>query len=172
MTKLRIAGMVLQSTVDGPGMRYTIFVQGCPHSCAGCHNPSTHDFDKGTEVGIDEIYAQIKRDPLTKGVTFSGGEPFCQAEALAELAHMIEPLKKNILVFSGYTFEQLCEMADRDKGVKNLMSAANYLIDGKFEMEKRDLKLLYRGSSNQRILDITCYPNSKNVREIVGLSDF
>ena len=88
--ELRIAGTVGESIVDGPGFRFTIFTQGCPHGCEGCHNPQTHDFNGGIVVDTDQLYNEIIKDPLLDGVTFSGGEPFCQCKPLAELAGRIK----------------------------------------------------------------------------------
>ena len=111
--ELRIAGTANDSIVDGPGIRFTIFTQGCPHHCEGCHNPQTHDFSGGTITDTDELLNRIKSNPLLDGVTFSGGEPFCQAEALAELGTKIKALGLNIVTYTGYTFEVL--YADRHK---------------------------------------------------------
>ena len=104
---LRIAGIVRESIVDGEGLRFVIFGQGCPHRCPGCHNPQTHDFSGGTVVPFSRLLSEIRKNPLLKGVTFSGGEPFCQAEAFARLARQIRTLpgKLDLTVYSGYTFE-------------------------------------------------------------------
>ena len=105
--ELRIAGTANDSIVDGPGIRFTIFTQGCPHHCEGCHNPQTHDFSGGKLADTDELLDRIRSNPLLDGVTFSGGEPFCQAEALAELGSRIRSLGLNIVTYTGYTFEEL-----------------------------------------------------------------
>ena len=107
MSELRIAGLVNDSIVDGPGIRYTIFVQGCPHHCPGCHNPDTHSFSGGSITDTGELLEKIKQNPLLDGVTFSGGEPFCQAAVLAELGKQIKQLGLNIVTYTGYTFEEL-----------------------------------------------------------------
>ena len=127
---LRIAGIVRESIVDGEGLRFVIFGQGCPHRCPGCHNPQTHDF--------------------------SGGEPFCQAEAFARLARQIRTLpgKLDLTVYSGYTFEELLEKAKTEPGTAALLKEADFLIDGPYHSEERDLSLLFRGSRNQRYLDL------------------
>ncbi|MHC1695033.1 MAG: anaerobic ribonucleoside-triphosphate reductase activating protein [Eubacteriales bacterium] len=158
MQKLRIAGLVKESTVDGPGIRFTVFVQGCPHHCEDCHNPHTHDFDAGTEYTVDELFQAIKRSRLINGVTLSGGEPFCQAQALSLLAEKVKMIRLSIITYTGFVFEDLVQMAKCDEGVHNLLKYTDYLIDGRFEKDKKDLSLLYRGSSNQRILDLSCYP--------------
>lgn len=150
--KLRIAGTVNDSIVDGPGIRFTIFVQGCPHNCKGCHNPQTHDFEGGTLVTTDELLDKIKGNPLLDGVTFSGGEPFCQAEALACLGKEIKKLGLDIVTYTGYTFEQLFD--DRDKDHRGeLLEVTDYLIDGPFILEQKDWEIKFRGSSNQRYID-------------------
>ena len=110
--KLRIAGTVNESIVDGPGFRYTIFTQGCPHHCEGCHNPQTHDFNGGTLVDTDDLFNEIIKDKFLDGVTFSGGDPFCQCKPLTELAKKIRsyngfitPL--NIISYTGYSYTTL-----------------------------------------------------------------
>ena len=152
---LRINGVVAESCVDGPGLRYVIFVQGCPHHCEGCHNPQTHDFHGGNEVSTDKILAEIKSDPLLSGVTFSGGEPFCQAGVLAELAQEIHALGMDVMVYSGWTLEQLKEKAKKEEGVKALLDQTDILVDGPFILAERDLELDFRGSRNQRVIYLT-----------------
>lgn len=154
---LRIAGTVPESIVDGPGIRYTLFVQGCPHRCPGCHNPQTHDFFGGEVADIGQILAQIEENPLLSGVTFSGGEPFCQAEALSELGVRVKALGKHLIVYSGYTIEQLLEMEKSQPYVGKLLRIADILIDGPYIQQLRDLTLPFRGSSNQRIIDVKEY---------------
>lgn len=151
---LMLSGIEPESIVDGAGIRYVIFTQGCPHNCPGCHNPQTHPFSGGAPADIPAILAELKEDPLLKGVTFSGGEPFCQAAELAELAKQIrkELPRLDITVYSGYTLEQLQQM--QDPGVQELLEEADWLIDGKFLLEQRDLTLRFRGSRNQRIIDL------------------
>ncbi len=151
-TELRIAGTVNDSIVDGPGIRLTIFVQGCPHNCEGCHNPQTHDLSGGEVVGIDSLLEKVKGNPLLDGVTFSGGEPFCQASALAELGRQIKELGLNVITYTGYEFETL--YASRDKnGWGELLGVTDILIDGKFILAQRSLDVKFRGSTNQRCLD-------------------
>ena len=104
---LRLAGTENDSIVDGPGIRFTIFVQGCPHHCPGCHNPQTHDFSGGTLTDTGELLKKIEENPLLDGVTFSGGEPFCQAPALAELGGQLRQRGLNIITYTGFTYEKL-----------------------------------------------------------------
>lgn len=152
--KLKLAGIVRESIVDGPGIRFTVFCQGCPHGCHGCHNPETHDFEAGTYCSIERLMEEIDKDPLLAGVTFSGGEPFCQAEAFGDMGRLVKMRGLSVTVFSGYTFEELTEMAQNDEAVKRLMDITDILIDGPFIEELRDLTLQFRGSSNQRIIDM------------------
>ena len=149
---LRIAGTVNDSIVDGPGIRFTVFTQGCPHNCKGCHNPETHDFNGGKDVDTADLLEKIKANPLLDGVTFSGGEPFMQADILADFAAEIKALGLNIITYTGFTFEEL--YVNRDKnGWGKLLEATDYLIDGKYEIEKKDWTIKFRGSSNQRYVD-------------------
>ncbi|MDE6596243.1 MAG: anaerobic ribonucleoside-triphosphate reductase activating protein [Oscillospiraceae bacterium] len=151
---LKLAGTVNDSIVDGPGMRFTIFVQGCPHRCKGCHNPHTHDFEGGETVTLESLLEKIKGNPLLDGVTFSGGEPFCQAKQLYELALEIKKLGMNIVTYTGYKFENLTENANTENFYSELLSVTDYLVDGPFELDKRNILLKFRGSSNQRIIDV------------------
>lgn len=151
---LRLAGTVNDSIVDGPGLRFTIFVQGCPHRCKGCHNPHTHDFEAGENVTLESLLEKIKSNPLLDGVTFSGGEPFCQAKQLYELALEVKKMGLNIVTYTGYRLEYLMENADPENFYGELLNVTDYLVDGPFELDKRDILLKFRGSSNQRIIDV------------------
>lgn len=151
---LRLAGIVRESIVDGPGFRFAVFCQGCPHHCEDCHNQQTHDFSGGKDVPLERILREIDKDPLLSGVTFSGGEPFCQAEAFADLAEEVEKRNLNIVTFSGYTYEELTERAKDDPQTERLLSHTWLLIDGPFIKEQKDLTLAFRGSGNQRVIDV------------------
>lgn len=151
-SRLRISGIMDESIVDGPGMRYVIFTQGCPHHCPGCHNPQTHDFEGGTWRLVDELYEEIIENPLLSGVTFSGGEPFCQPEVLYQLALKVKRQGLNVVTFSGYTYEALVKMAMEDSGVAHLLEVTDLLIDGPYLESQRNLELKYRGSENQRLI--------------------
>lgn len=152
--EIRIAGTVSESIVDGPGIRYVVFTQGCPHRCEGCQNPETHDFSGGKTVDTDELYTRCVDDPLHDGVTFSGGEPFCQAEALYELGAKLKKHGLHLMCYSGWTFEELLKKAEDEEFVKKLLSITDILADGKFMPEKRSLSLKFRGSENQRLIDV------------------
>ena len=151
---IRLAGIVRESIVDGPGIRFTVFCQGCPHACEGCHNPETHDFAGGKDISIERLLEEIDKDKLLAGVTFSGGEPFCQAEAFACLGRGVKERGLNITVFSGYTLEELQDMAVQRADVRELLELTDILIDGPFINELGDLTLQFRGSSNQRVIDM------------------
>jgi len=152
MASIKIAGTVNDSIVDGEGYRYTIFVQGCPHHCEGCHNPQTHDFAAGKTTDTDRLYEQIIENPLLSGVTFSGGEPFCQSAPLAELAKKIKARNLDLWIYTGYTYEEL--IVSTDPAVQTLLSLADVLVDGRFDLNQRDLTLAFRGSRNQRVIDL------------------
>ncbi|MBR5311081.1 MAG: anaerobic ribonucleoside-triphosphate reductase activating protein [Oscillospiraceae bacterium] len=155
MKTLRLAGVVRESIVDGPGIRMTIFSQGCPHHCKGCHNPETHDQNGGYISHPENILNAIDQNPLLQGVTFSGGEPFVQAEAFAKLGEEIKKRGLHIATYSGYTFEEILSNIEKGKnGWKELLSVTDLLIDGRFILEERSLNLLFRGSKNQRLIDV------------------
>lgn len=150
---IRIAGTVNDSIVDGNGLRYTIFVQGCPHHCKGCHNPQTHSFDGGKEVSISDLFDTITSNTLLDGVTFSGGEPFAQAKPLVELADLVKQnTNLNIVTYTGYTFEEIITSNNPDWIA--LLNSTDILIDGKFIEDLKSYELRFRGSSNQRYIDV------------------
>jgi anaerobic ribonucleoside-triphosphate reductase activating protein len=150
--ELRICGVEPESIVDGKGFRYVVFTQGCPHNCPGCHNPQSHDFNAGRLVDIQNLFQEICENPLLKGVTFSGGEPFCQPKPLTELARIVHAQKLDITTFTGYTYEDLLEKHDPD--IDALLAETDVLIDGPFLEAEKDLTLIFRGSRNQRIIDL------------------
>lgn len=151
---LRLAGTVEDSIVDGPGIRYTVFVQGCPHHCPGCHNPQTHDFAGGYTADTEAILQAVRNNPLLSGVTFSGGEPFCQPEALLDLGRQIKAMGKHLMIYSGYTYERLLEIGQLRPAVLELLKLADILVDGPYLEKERDLSLRFRGSANQRVIDL------------------
>ena len=140
------------SIVDGPGIRVAIFVQGCCHHCEGCHNPESWAFGAGTDMSVEELFAMVKANPLCRGVTFSGGEPFCKAEPLYRLAVELKSRGKHLMAYSGYTFEELMQLSD--PYVKKLLGELDLLVDGRFLMEQKNIDLRFRGSANQRVLDV------------------
>jgi len=151
---IRIAGIIKESIVDGPGIRMVVFAQGCKHKCPGCHNPETHSFDGGTLVTVDSIIDQAKKNPMLDGITFSGGEPFEQAEAFAVLAKEAKKLNLNIVTYTGYTYEYIMENLSGFSGWEALLNETDILVDGRYEEDKRNLLLKFRGSENQRLIDV------------------
>lgn len=151
---LRIAGIVGESIVDGPGIRFTIFTQGCKHHCPGCHNPQTHDFNGGKLVSVESVLEQIRKNPLLDGITLTGGEPFEQAEACSILAKAAHAMKLNVMTYSGYTFEEILAGEAERPGWKELLRETEILVDGRFESDRKSLLLKFRGSGNQRLLDV------------------
>lgn len=172
---LRLAGVVRESIVDGPGLRFAIFCQGCPHNCPKCHNQDTHDFSGGYDCDIQKIVNAIEENPLLSGVTFSGGEPSHQPVAFLEIAKKVKSRGLNIWMYSGYTLEELLSRAnstisdldnmnenssqtseknEEQVALKGLLGLVDVLVDGKFINELKDLTLPFRGSRNQRIIDM------------------
>ena len=148
------ADLQKDSIVDGPGIRTVIWTQGCPHNCFGCHNPSTHDFNGGELIDVDLIKSEIDDLVFQSGITFSGGDPMCQADACYEIAKYAVSKGLNIWCYTGYTFEQLLELGKKKKGIMDFLSCIDVLVDGKFMMEHRSLDVKYRGSTNQRLIDV------------------
>ena len=148
---LDLSGIVSDSIVDGPGIRTTIFSQGCPHHCKGCHNPETWEFGCGTTLPVETIVDIVRENPLCRGVTFSGGEPFAQAAEFAQLAVLLKEKGYEVASYSGYTFEALLNGTDDQK---LLLGTIDILIDGPFLLAEKSLEIAFRGSRNQRILDV------------------
>ena len=158
---MRIAGIVNDSIVDGPGLRLAIFAQGCPHHCPGCHNPESHDFAGGSDMDTEKIIARMDANPLLDGITLTGGEPFEQPEACRILADAAHARGLNVWAYSGYTFEQLCAVPEK----RRLLEACDVLVDGPFLLEERSLDLRFRGSKNQRAIDVPASLQSGEVVE-------
>ena len=152
--KFQVAGITPESVVDGPGIRLVIFTQGCPHHCDGCHNPQTHDPAGGNAMTVKDIQAVIENTKLIRGVTFSGGEPFLQPEPLVMLAEYIRGLGLDIVCYTGFAFEQLLERGKKIPAVLKLLAQIDILIDGPYVAAERDTRLAFRGSANQRLIDV------------------
>ncbi len=148
---LRIADIVNDSIVDGPGLRLTVFTQGCVHNCKNCHNPSTHDLNGGKIVDTDFIINKFFENPLLDGITFSGGEPFLQPKPLSVIAKAIKEKGFNVIAYTGYTWEKLIE--EKDKYI-DLLKYTDIVIDGPFVDDLKSYDLHFRGSSNQRSIDV------------------
>lgn len=149
---MRIANTIQDSIVDGPGLRFTVFTQGCRHNCPGCHNPDTHPFSGGREVTVEELTEQMLHSPLTAGLTLSGGDPMEQAAECTALACCARARGLNVWTYTGYTYEQLTEQADPDRLA--LLAATDVLVDGPFLLSERSYSLPFRGSRNQRLIDL------------------
>lgn len=149
---IRLAGICPNTLVNGEGMRKVIFTQGCRHNCKGCFNPETHSFDGGELYDCNEVILSTIKDPLIKGVTFSGGDPMEQALSCAYIAKALKNRGLNIWSFTGYRFEELIN-SDKE-GVKEFLEYIDILVDGKFEESLQIEGLRFKGSSNQRIIDV------------------
>lgn len=147
---MRVADYISESIVDGPGLRLTVFVQGCPHRCPGCHNPGTHDFSGGREIAVAALLQRYAENPLLDGLTLSGGEPMCQAASCAALARGVRALGGTVWVYTGFLYEALPAVPD----AQALLLAADVLVDGPFLQAQRSLELRWRGSANQRVIDL------------------
>lgn len=147
---IRISGIVKESVVDGPGIRYVVFAQGCAHNCIGCHNPSTHDFNGGYIVDADKLIEDIRESFFIDGVTFSGGDPFYQTDEFSYIAEKLKKDSLNIVCYTGFEFEDILN----DENKRKLLENIDILIDGPFVLSKKNLKLPFRGSENQRIIDV------------------
>lgn len=193
-SEFRVFGLVSDSIVDGPGLRYGVFVQGCSHGCPGCHNPESHDPAGGQEASVETIVGELAANKLISGVTLSGGEPFEQATVCAEIGERAHDLGLNVWTYTGYRYEDLealargyravgnagdacgarsacgagdaCE-ADANEGsdeqrfplldalgVARLLDVTDVLVDGPFVESLKSLGLQWRGSSNQRVIDM------------------
>lgn len=151
---IRLSGIAYESLVNGPGMRRVFFSQGCKHNCKGCFNPDTHDFNGGEEKDMDELIQDVLGNPMIKGITFSGGDPFERAEEFSYMAKEFKKSNKNIWCYTGYTFEYIIENLESRNGWKELISNIDVLVDGKFDEDKKEDGLKFRGSSNQRIINV------------------
>jgi anaerobic ribonucleoside-triphosphate reductase activating protein len=162
--QVRIAGVVNESVVDGPGIRTVIFFQGCPHACPGCHNPETWNFRGGRELSVSDLIRSLKVTPLISGVTFSGGEPFGQAEVASALGASLKALGLNLWVYTGFLWEQLLNNLKRP-GYAELINLADVVVDGPFQQELKRSDLSFRGSTNQRLIRVKASLNDGKVVE-------
>lgn len=152
---MRIAGIIDESIVDGPGIRTTIFFQGCPHHCPGCHNPDTFDFEGGKEVTLDYIDSVLARNKYIDGVTLSGGDPLASIDSALSVAKLIkEKYHLNLWTFTGYTFQDLLKMGEKDSRILSFLTYVDVLVDGPFILSQRDITLRYRGSKNQSLINV------------------
>ena len=150
---MRYHNITKDDMLNGEGLRTVLWVAGCSHNCPGCHNPATHSPEGGYQSSVENIMAAVRSNPMLAGVTLSGGEPFSQAESLAELAHQVRESGLNIVTYTGYTIEQLLEGIPTHPGWKRLLEETDTLIDGPFLLTEKTLTLKFRGSRNQRVID-------------------
>lgn len=153
-TVLNIAGMIEESIADGPGFRLVVFAQGCRHKCEGCHNPETHTFAGGMPMTVEEILMRLEENPMHDGITLSGGDPFEQAEGFSILAKAARHRGYHVMTYTGYTFEAIQNLADERPGWNALLTASDVLVDGPFKLSEKCGTLLFRGSRNQRLIDV------------------
>ena len=151
-TFINVAGFNKNSITDGPGFRFVIFAQGCVHGCKGCHNPETHPFGTGENYSVADLIAMIRKNPMIKGVTFSGGDPFCQPKEFALLGRELKKLGYEICAFTGYLYEALAKDENDDKF--SLLKEVDILIDGPFVESEKSMDLKFKGSRNQRTIDV------------------
>ena len=151
---IRMYGTVNDTIVDGPGLRFGVFVQGCSHHCPGCHNPKSQVAQGGTLRTVEDVYNEIKANPLVKSVTLSGGEPFEQPEACAQLARALKEDGYNVWAFSGYLYEDLLAMSQEREAITELLGNIDVLVDGPFVESLHSYELKWRGSANQRLIDM------------------
>lgn len=153
--KIRLASPIeTDSIVDGEGIRTVVWTQGCAHNCKGCHNPETHDFCKGIEMDVEDLKAEISKTKNQDGITLSGGDPLYQLEASTEIAKYCKENNLNVWCYTGFTFEELLKKSESNTTMKELLQNVDVLVDGEFELENRSLNLYFKGSKNQRVLDV------------------
>ncbi len=165
MASLRIFGTADDSIVDGPGIRFSIFTQGCRHNCPGCHNPEAQPFESGRIVETEELKRRIEDNPLLAGITLTGGEPFEQAGALLELVRWARARGLNVWAYSGYVYEELLEGIPSDDA-RELLVAVDVLVDGRYVAAQASYELKWRGSANQRLIDVPASLRAGNVVEL------
>ncbi|MGI6216150.1 MAG: anaerobic ribonucleoside-triphosphate reductase activating protein [Coriobacteriales bacterium] len=161
--KFRLAGTVNDSIVDGPGIRYSVFVQGCTHKCPGCQNPQTHDPAGGKEADTDDLLVEISKNPLLKGITLSGGEPFEQPLPMIDLCEKVREKGLDVWGYTGYLYEDIASGKLGDDA-RRLLELCDVLVDGPFVESQKSMSLHWRGSANQRVIDV---PKSLETGEVV-----
>lgn len=153
MSLVRIAGQKRHSSVNGPGVRYVLFMQGCTHNCSGCQNPETHDLMGGTEMTVQEVVEDILHTKYLDGVTLSGGDPLAQPEATKEIARMLKEEGMNIWLYTGYTWKQIME-GRAGEAAKEVLPYIDVLVDGPFIESLLSEDVIWRGSSNQHLINV------------------
>lgn len=168
--KIRLASDIQpDSIVDGTGIRAVVWTQGCSHNCPGCHNPGTHDFKGGFEVDVDSVNEAISELDFQDGITFSGGDPFFQPEACAKIAAYVQTLGMNVWCYTGFLFEDLLKASVNKKAIMEFLTNIDILVDGPFVISKRSYSAKFRGSTNQRVIDVKKSLKEGNV--VLALQD-
>lgn len=160
---IRLAGIAENSLVNGKGLRKVFFSQGCSHHCEGCFNQHTWEFAGGRMFDMDELVQKVKDEPFLDGVTFSGGDPFQQADKFAYLAKKLHEANINIWAYTGYTFEELMKLAQTNPHIKQMINNVDVIVDGRFMKDKMSENLKYCGSSNQRVIDVKLSLNENKI---------
>lgn len=150
--EVRICGEIKHSSVNGVGIRYVVFFQGCPHNCPGCHNPETHSISGGDVADTKDIIQRISSTKFLDGVTLSGGEPFLQPRVIAEIAKAAHKMGLNVWAYTGWKYEQLLSTKDRD--IIDALKCVDVLVDGPFVKELKSTECIWRGSTNQRLINV------------------
>lgn len=167
--EIRLFGVATDSIVDGPGLRYSVYVQGCSHHCPECHNPESWAFDGGTVTTIDALIEDIQANKLIHDVTLSGGDPFDQPGPVAKLASRLKDLGYGLWSYSGYTYEQLQAKAAENEDIARILSLVDVLVDGPFKKDLKSLDLKWKGSANQRVIDMK---KTREADQIVLFKEF
>jgi len=163
--KVRLASPSLQvdSIVDGEGIRSVLWTQGCAHNCPGCHNPETHSFDEGHIIDVKEIFSQIDKLEGQDGITLSGGDPMFQPKPCAMIAEYCHKKNLNVWCYTGFTYEKLIELSKKNPDILTFLSNIDVLVDGKFILEQKSFDVKFRGSKNQRVIDV---PKSLRTKKV------
>lgn len=169
--KIRLASPILQedSIVDGEGIRCVLWTQGCPHNCLGCHNPKTHSLSGGLLSDTDAIIKQLDSLKGQTGITFSGGDPMIQPKACTIIAEYAKAKKLNVWCYTGYTFEELLEKSKNNPEIYEFLTNIDVLVDGKFILSEKSYDCMFRGSKNQRLVDV---PKSLETNKTVLVTKF
>ncbi len=164
--KIRLAAYLQpDSIVDGEGVRTVVWTQGCPHHCPGCHNASTWDFDGGALIEVEDVINELKKIKNQDGITLSGGDPVCQADACYEISKAAHEMGLNVWCYTGFTYEQML----LNPKMRRLLDQVDVLVDGKFLQEEKSYDIYFRGSRNQRIIDV---PKSLEAEQVVFVDKY
>ena len=169
--KIKLATKEIQkdSIVDGEGIRSVIWTQGCRHHCPGCHNPTTHSFEDGFLLDVEDLKKQIEELEGQDGITFSGGDPMEQPEPCSEIAKFCKEKGLNIWCYTGYNYEELLQKAKKDSKILEFLKNIDVLVDGRFILKEKSYDVIFRGSKNQRLIDV---PKSLKNEKVVLVTKY